>query len=187
MRNLPSYLTCLLLTFSMAVAAPVLAFNADEAAELDAAANQVLAQFQNDTSGEEELLANAKGILICPSITKGGLVVGVEGGRCVMRAGGSTAHYYRTRAVKVGALAGVQSYSMILVFNEDKALAKFTSTTREWEIGVDADVTVASLNAGAKLDTTNLKRDIVAFIFGEQGFMADLSIEGSNFKKIEVE
>jgi hypothetical protein len=45
---------------------------------------------------------------------------------------------------------------------------------------------LAKMGAGASLDTTNLKQAIVAFIFGERGLMADLSLEGSRFKKQDL-
>jgi lipid-binding SYLF domain-containing protein len=47
-------------------------------------------------------------------------------------------------------------------------------------------VAIAKVGAGGSLDTTNLKSDIVSFIFGEKGLMADASLEGSRFKKQEI-
>lgn len=159
---------------------------AKEAAELEAQAKATLTKFKAETKGADAVIANAKGILVCPKITKGGLVVGVEGGNCVLTSGTSKRLYYSTTAVKAGLLAGVQSYTMILAFNSAEALNKFTSGTREWEVGADASVAVAKLGAGGALDTTNLKADIVSFIFGGKGLMADASLEGSRFKKQEV-
>lgn len=75
---------------------------------------------------------------------------------------------------------------MILARNTDKALAKFTSGAREWEFGVDASVAVAEISAGGDLHTTNLKRDVVSFIFGSKGLIADATWEGSRFKKLDV-
>jgi lipid-binding SYLF domain-containing protein len=54
-------------------------------------------------------------------------------------------------------------------------------------MGVDASVAVAKVGAGGALDTTNLKKDIVSFIFGEKGLMGDVSFSGSRFKKNDVE
>jgi lipid-binding SYLF domain-containing protein len=159
---------------------------AKEGAELDAKAKATLTEFKAKTKGSDAVLANAKGILVCPKITKGGLIVGVEGGNCVVTSGTPKPLYYSTTAVKAGLLAGVESYSMILVFNSAEALKKFTAGTREWEVGADASVAVAKVGAGGALDTTNLKSDIVSFIFGGKGLMADVSLEGSRFKKQEV-
>ena len=50
----------------------------------------------------------------------------------------------------------------------------------------DASVAVAKLSAGGALDTTNLKSDVVSFIFGGKGLMGDASLQGSRFKKQEV-
>jgi lipid-binding SYLF domain-containing protein len=157
-----------------------------EAAELNAQAKATLTKFKSGTKGAEAALASAKGILVCPKITKGGLIVGGEGGNCVLTSGAPKPLYYSTAAVKAGLLAGVESYSMILVFNSAEALKKFTTGTREWEVGADASVAVAKVGAGGALDTTNLKSDIVSFIFGGKGLMADVSLEGSRFKKQEV-
>ena len=157
-----------------------------EASALDAEAKATVTKFKTDTTGAEAVLANAKGVLVCPKITKGGFIVGVEGGDCVLHAGTSRPLYYSTTAVKAGLLAGVQSYAMILVLNTDVALAQFTSGDREWEVGAGASVAIAKMGAGASLDTTNLKQAIVAFIFDERGLMGDVSLEGSRFKKQDL-
>jgi lipid-binding SYLF domain-containing protein len=159
---------------------------AKEAADLDAEAKATLTKFQAQAKGSEAVFAGAKGVLVCPKITKGGFVVGVESGNCVLTKGTPKPLYYGTSALKGGLLVGIQSYSMILVMNTDKALASFTKGEREWEVGADASVAVAKMGAGGALDTTNLKKDIVSFIFGGQGLMADASFEGSRFKKHDV-
>jgi lipid-binding SYLF domain-containing protein len=159
---------------------------AKEAADLDAKAKATVDTFTAETKGSEAVLANAKGVLVCPSITKGGFLVGVESGSCVLTKGTPKPLYYGTSAIKAGLLAGIQSYSMILVLNTPESVAKFTSDTREWEVGADASVAVAKLDVNGALDTTNIKRDIVVFIFGGKGLMADASFSGSRFKKQDV-
>jgi hypothetical protein len=46
---------------------------------------------------------------------------------------------------------------------------------------------VAKIGVGGDLDTPNLKKDIVSFIFGEKGLIADVTWEGSRFNKLDVE
>lgn len=162
-------------------------FTAEEAAELDAEAKATLEKFAAETKGAEQVFADAKGVLVCPTIRKGGFGIGAEGGKCVLTSGADERLYYGSMALKAGFIVGVASHSMILVINTDEALAKFTSGPREWELGVDASVAVAKLGAGGDLDTTNLKKDIVSFIFGEKGLIADVTWEGSRFKKLDVE
>ena len=163
------------------------AFTAQEAAKVEADAKATLAKFQAETKGADAVLANAKGVLVCPSITKGGFLVGYEGGTCVLTKGSATPLYYGTSALKAGLIAGLENHAMILALNTDEALAKFTGGTREWELGVDASLAVAKLGAGATIDTTNLKRAIVVFVFGEKGLIGDVSFQGSRFKKLDVQ
>jgi hypothetical protein len=73
-----------------------------EATVLDAAAKDTLTKFKAETVGAEAVIANAKGVLVCPKITKGGFIVGVQGGECVLYAGAPPPLYYSTSAVKVG-------------------------------------------------------------------------------------
>ena len=176
------------LAFGLTLSGQAMAkFTAEEAAELDAEAKATLAQFVAETKGAEEVFANAKGVLVCPKIRKAGAGVGAERGKCVLTSGADERLYYQSTALKTGMILGVASHSMILVMNSDEALAKFTSGKREWEFGVDASVAVAKIGAGGDLDTTNLKKDIVSFIFGEKGLIADVTWEGSRFKKLDVE
>jgi lipid-binding SYLF domain-containing protein len=179
-----------LLTAAMAFAglaqADLTDISAAKAAELDAEAKATLAEFLAETKGAEAVLANAKGVLVCPKIRKGGFTVGVESGKCVLTTGAAEHLYYGSTALKAGFIVGYESHSMILALNTDTALAKFTSGKREWEFGVDASVAVAKIGVGGDLDTTNLKRDIVSFIFGSKGLIADATWEGSRFKKLDV-
>lgn len=185
-RNQLSYIvTSSFLLFVLAGSAA--AFSAGEAAKLDVEAEETLAEFQANAKGAEDVITGAKGVLVCPKITKAGLGFGAEGGRCVLMTAGAEKTYYGSFGVKGGFIAGFESHSMILAMNTDEALAKFTSNDREWELGVDASVAVAQISAGGDVDTTNLKADIVSFIFGQKGLMADVSWEGSRFKKLEIE
>ncbi len=174
----------IILTFTSPVFAK---FTASDAAELDAKAEATLAAFKAETAGADAILSNAKGVLVCPKIVKAGLGVGGETGRCVLVSGSAEKIYYSSLGIKTGFIAGIESHSMMLVMNTDEALAKFTSGKREWELGVDASVAVAKLGAGGDIDTTNLKKDIVSFIFGQKGLIADVTWEGSRFKKLDVE
>jgi lipid-binding SYLF domain-containing protein len=163
------------------------AFTAAEAKKLETDASAAVARFQSETKGAETLFNNAKGILVCPEITKGGFIIGVEGGKCVMQVGGKPVEYYTNRAGKFGFLAGIQWYSLILVFNDQATLDVFRTGKRDFEIGADISVAVGKVGAGGSLDTTNIQSPIVSFIFGEKGLMGDASIQGSSFKKLEVE
>jgi len=183
-----AYLTGATLALGLTLSSQVLAdIDADDAAKLNAEAQATLNKFVADTKGASAVFANAKGVLVCPTIRKGGLGFGAEHGKCVLTSGAAQPLYYGTTGIKGGLIAGYESHSMILALNTNEALAKFTSGTHEWELGVDASVAVAKIGAGGDIDTTNLKKDIVSFIFGSKGLIGDLTWEGSRFKKLEIE
>lgn len=177
-----------ILAVSILLTGQVLAdFTAADAKKLETDASAAVARLQSQTGKAETLINQAKGVLVCPEITKAGLVIGAEGGDCVLQIEGKTVEYYSNRSGKIGLVAGIQWYSLILFFNDQASLDSFRTGKHEFEIGVDASVAVAKVGAGGSLDTTNLKGSIVAITFGEKGLMGDLSIEGATFSKLQVE
>ncbi|SHK44564.1 Las17-binding protein actin regulator [Shimia gijangensis] len=137
---------------------------------------------QNDRA--RELSESASAALVFPKVTKAGLGVGGERGNGVLFVGEAVSGYYRTTSLAVGALAGVQTYGYALMFMTPQALERFQSK-RGFELGVDGSVAVMNSGATAEIDTTNLKADMVAFVFNEQGLMASAAVEGSRIKPIE--
>jgi lipid-binding SYLF domain-containing protein len=157
-----------------------------EAKNLNAEVTNTLAKFNAEQPGAKEIVDAAKGVLVGPTITKAGLVIGGAGGQCALQVGGETVDYYTYGGVKYGFLAGVQSYSMIVLFNTEAALGKFRSSKRDWDIGADVGLTVAETGKTGKLDTNTLKSAMVAFIFGNQGLMGDASLKTGRFKRVDA-
>lgn len=157
----------------------------DKQNQVEQDVDAALVEFKRDAPSAWPIVENAEGILMCPKVAKAGFVVGVEGGTCAMRIDGTTAEYYRTSSLKGGLLAGVQSHSLLLTFNTPDALAKFREGNRNWQVGGNLSVAVAKKGASGTFDTKTLKDPISAFVFSEAGLMADLSLDGSTFKKLE--
>lgn len=156
-----------------------------DAKNLNTEVDNTLAKFNADQPGAKEIIDAAKGMLVCPTITKAGLIVGGAGGQCALQVGGETVDYYNYGGVKYGFLAGVQSYSMIVLFNTEAALGKFRSSKRDWDIGADVGLTVAETGKTGALDNNTLKSATVAFIFGNTGLMGDASLKTGRFKRVE--
>lgn len=144
-----------------------------------------LAQFQREAPSAWPIVERANGVLMCPKVAKAGFVVGVEGGTCAMRINGKTVEYYRTSSLKAGLLAGVESHALLVTFNTPESLAKFREGNRNWQVGGNLSVAVAKKGASGTYDTKTMKDPITAFVFSEAGLMADLSLDGSTFKKLE--
>jgi lipid-binding SYLF domain-containing protein len=51
--------------------------------------------------------------------------------------------------------------------------------------GWTGNVALYNIGAGTRLDTTTMKDPIVGFVFDAKGFMADASLKGSKFTKLD--
>ena len=158
---------------------------AKTAEEIDAEASQALDTLYKESSAAKELGAKARGILIFPSITKGGIIVGGEYGEGVLRADGKSQGYYSSASGSIGLQLGISSRSLVVMFMTDEALKEFTSSNG-WEAGVDADVTAVNVGASGSLDTMTAKAPVIAFSFGEEGLMAGVSVEGTKVEKLDL-
>jgi lipid-binding SYLF domain-containing protein len=157
---------------------------AASAGEIDAKVNGTLEVFKEKVPGGAEFLDKASGMLVFPTITKAGLLVGGEFGEGALRIGGQTADYYNIASASFGLQIGAQQYSIVMVFLSDEALQEFRDS-KGWEAGVDGSVAVAEWGAGDDINTKTFKDPIVAFVFGNKGLMAGVSIEGSKITKVE--
>jgi lipid-binding SYLF domain-containing protein len=154
------------------------------ASEIDANVNASLDRFVKEVKGAKGFLDAAKGVLIIPKVMQGGVVVGAEYGEGALRIGGKTVGYYNIVSGSFGAQIGAQEKDIILVFMSKEVLKKFRAS-KNWQAGVDAQVTVINVGADASLDTTKYKQPVVGFVFGQKGLMAGATIEGSKFTKLK--
>jgi len=131
----------------------------------------------------KQLGATATGILVFPKITKAGLGIGGQYGEGTLLKGGKAAAYYKTTGASFGLQAGGQTYGYAMFFMNAKALGQLDSASG-FEVGVGPSVVVVDEGMGKSTTTTTLKDDVYAFIFGQQGLMAGLGIQGNKITKI---
>jgi lipid-binding SYLF domain-containing protein len=162
----------------------VLAGKSAEAQQIDREADAALKKLLEDTPEAETFRKEAKGVLIFPSIVKGGFIIGAHYGKGALKKGGSTVGYYSSMAGSYGLQAGVQSFGYILFFMNDKSL-EYLDNSEGWEVGVGPSIVVMDKGAGKSLTTTTGRSDVYAFIFSQQGLMAGLGLQGSKITKID--
>lgn len=160
---------------------PVLAKTAEE---IDAETDQALKTLYSESTAAKELGAKARGILVFPSITKGGVIVGGEYGEGALQVDGKTQGYYSSASGSIGLQLGISSRSLVIMFMTEEALQNFTKANG-WEAGVNADVTLVDVGATGSLDTTTAQSPVIAFNFGEEGLMAGVSVEGTKVTKLD--
>lgn len=153
--------------------------------ELDAKAQAALKQLFIETPKARELHSQAKAVVVFPDIAKAGLIVGAQGGKGVMFApDGKVLGYYRARAISYGLQAGVQSFSEALFLMTDSAITTLTSGAG-LSVGTGPSVVVVDAGMAKSMTTTTLKSDVYAFIFGQEGLMAGLGLQGQRIVKFD--
>jgi lipid-binding SYLF domain-containing protein len=160
------------------------AIQAATAAEIRREASAALNKLYASTPKAKELAANAKGILVFPSIVKAGFLVGGLFGEGVLLKGGKAVAYYNTVAASYGYQVGVQKYGYAMFLMNDKAL-EYLDKSDGWEVGTGPSIVVLDQGAAGGLSTSTARDDVYAFIFSQKGLMAGLGLQGTKITKIE--
>ena len=129
------------------------------------------------------LSGKAKGILVFPSIVKGGFIVGGQYGEGALLKGGKTAAYYNTVSASYGLQAGIQTYGYALFFMTDSAM-NWLDLSDGWEVGVGPSIVVMDTAAATSATTTTLQSEIYAFFFSQKGLMGGLGLQGTKVTRI---
>jgi lipid-binding SYLF domain-containing protein len=174
--------TALIVVALVAVMAAV--GSAKTAKEIDVSVDVALERFYKQVDGAREFAKSAKGILVMPNVKKGAFIIGGEYGEGALRVGGKTVDYYNTVSGSIGLQIGGEAKDIILCFMTAEALKNFRAG-QGWEAGVDGNVALITVGAGGRADTTTVKDPIVGFVFDVKGLMADVSLKGAKFSKIE--
>ena len=178
-RSLGVFLLILVISAFLAVNS-----SAKTAKEIDASVNVAIKRFYKQVAGAEEFVKASKGMLVMPNVVKGAFIIGGEYGEGAMRIGGKTVDYYNTVSGSIGLQIGGESKDIILLFMTDGALNQFRAS-EGWEAGIDGNVALISVGAGGRADTTTLKNPIIGFVFDAKGLIADISLKGAKFTKID--
>ena len=157
---------------------------AKTAKEIDANVDAAIQRFYKQVNGAEKYVKASKGMLVMPNIVKGAFIVGGEYGEGALRIGGKSVDYYNTVSGSIGFQIGGQKKDIILLFMTDEALKKFRAS-KGWEAGVDGNVALITVGGGERADTTTSKDPVVGFVFDAKGLIADISLKGAKFSKVD--
>ena len=179
--NFRSLLIALAVALPMAASAPAFAASkSDLESSSKAALNKLVAQ----NPGAKALNAKAVAVLVFPTITKAGFMVGGQFGEGVLWRKGKPVGYYNTAGASYGLQAGAQQYGYAMFFMNQKALDSLNST-QGFEVGVGPSVVVVDSGMAKSVTSGTLTEDIYAFIFSQKGLMAGVGIQGNKISKIQ--
>lgn len=163
---------------------------AEDADVIDARVNLALGKMYAQVPNTRRISHNAKGMLVMPSVLKGGFIVGGAYGEGslllndpVNGYASPSAGYYSVAAASVGLQAGVQTTSHVLFFMTDDAVEQFKRTDG-WELGADAEVTFPDAGLNAQINSTLLERPIIGVVFGQDGLLVGASLEGAKYSRV---
>ena len=156
--------------------------SAASAKEIDTGADEAIVKFEKEVKNGKNFLDSSKGLLVFPTVIKGGAGFGGEYGEGAFRVQGKTVDYYSMLQGSFGLQLGGEVKTVFLVFLDEDAMKRFRDS-EGWKAGVDGSVSLVTLGAGGTIDTNNMKDPIVAFVLGQKGLMYNLSLEGTKFSK----
>ncbi len=176
-----SLLIALAVALPMAASAP--AFAASKA-DLESSSKKALDKLVAQVPGASALNSKAVAVLVFPSITKAGFMVGGQFGEGVLWRKGKPVGYYNTAGASYGLQAGAQQYGYAMFFMNQKALDSLNST-QGFEVGVGPSVVVMDSGMAKNVTSGTLTEDIYAFVFAQKGLMAGIGIQGNKISKIQ--
>lgn len=156
---------------------------APPASQIDQEVSAALSSLYANNPAARALGERAKAILVFPDIKKGAFLVGAQYGFGALRKRGMTVGYYRTAAASYGFQAGVKKFAYALFFMTNSAL-KYLDASDGWAIGTGPSLVVVDQGFARSLTTTNLRADVYAFVFNQEGLMGGIGIEGSKVTRI---
>jgi len=162
---------------------PAAEFTHSTAAKVDSEARADLNALIAKTPLAKTLAPKAVAILVFPSITKAGLIVGGQYGRGALIKGGTTVAYYSIGGASAGLQAGAQKYSFALFFMKEDALKQIDKADG-FEIGVGPTVVAVDEGVAKQATTTTTQGDVYSFIFGQKGLMAGIDLQGNKITRI---
>ena len=171
------------LTFALAMLFAPLA-HAESGQDLDQDSKQALEKLYRINPTAQILSEKAKAILVFPEIIKAGLIFGGSYGEGQLLVDNRVDGYYNSISGSWGLQAGAQAYSYVVFLMNDKALS-YLRKSQGWEFGVGPTVVIVNEGVAKNLSSTTLKDDAYAFIFGQSGLMAGISLEGSKVNRIK--
>jgi lipid-binding SYLF domain-containing protein len=157
---------------------------ASTAEDINKDTKEALERLFKTNSAAADIAKRSRAVLVFPNIVKAGLIFGGAYGEGALKQGAAVLGYYKSFSASWGLQAGAQSYGYAVFLMNQKAI-DYLERSDGWEIGVGPTVVLVDEGAAKNLSTTTLKDDAYAFVFGQRGLMAGISIEGSKVSKVE--
>src|SRR5579864_6677176 len=177
-------------TAALALMVPQLAWASDEQNVVDDAATAVerLSTSAGVAANARDLLHRARGVMIVPTLVKGGFIFGAQGGTGVLLSRdpktGSWSYpaFYAMGAGSFGLQIGLEVSKIMLIIMNDKALHAVMRA--EFKIGAEAGIAVVTLGGGAEASTTAAGGADIYALAESAGLFGGVAIQGGIIKPL---
>jgi lipid-binding SYLF domain-containing protein len=124
----------------------------------------------------QDLINSSVGYVIFPEIGQGAVGVGGASGTGVLYRNGQSAGWVKLNQLSVGPQVGGQTYSELIVFQNDDALNRLMNNSLEF--GTEASATIVKAGAAA---AANFRNGMAVYILPKGGLEAGANINGQKF------
>jgi lipid-binding SYLF domain-containing protein len=136
-----------------------------------------LKRFERSDNSMQQVLDRSAGYAVFPDVGKGGFIVGGGYGKGVVYDHGQPVGYADISEVTAGFQAGGQSFSELIIFQDQDALNKFKSGS----YGLSAEASAIAIKPGAAAQA-DFKKGVMVFTLTGSGLMAEAAVAGQKFR-----
>jgi len=144
--------------------------------ELKSHADTGLQQFLAQDSHLQDVINNSVGYVVFPEVGKGAVGIGGASGHGVVYKNGQPSGTVTLTQVSVGPQVGGQTYSELIVFQNEQALNRLMNNSLEFGAAAEATIVKAGAAAAARFDN-----GVAVYILPKGGLMAGANINGQKF------
>jgi lipid-binding SYLF domain-containing protein len=136
-----------------------------------------LHRFERSDNSIPQVLDRSAGYVVFPSVGKGGFIVGGGYGKGVVYERGRAVGYADISEATLGFQAGGQSFSELIIFQDQDALNRFKSGS----YGLGAEASAVAIKPGAAAQA-EFKKGVMVFTLTGSGLMAEAAVAGQKFR-----
>jgi lipid-binding SYLF domain-containing protein len=149
--------------------------SAEGKSDIRADSNAALVKAKTN-KGMSNICDDAYGCAVFPEVGKGAVGVGGAYGKGVLYKNGQMVGYCDVSQATVGLQLGVQTYTEILCFENQKSFDRF----KTGKFTFDAQATAVAINSGAGTNAT-YSDGVAVFTTDEEGLMFEAAVGGQKF------
>jgi lipid-binding SYLF domain-containing protein len=153
----------------------------EESTDMIVDANAQLDEMLQQDPSLRDVLDNSYAYVMFPYVGQGGLVVaGGSGSGVVYRNDGEAIGFAELRTASIGAQAGGQMYSELIVFRDQAAFEDF----RDGDFSLEATVSATVVESGAA-EQADFDAGTAVFVYDESGAMLQAAVGGQTIDFVE--